>query len=184
VLPSKTIPLLAAGALVVSACGDDGGDDGGGDKVAVGDFASDICTAFTDRTNAIREGQTELQKRLEPTASPSEQKDALAAFLDDALAANDQLVEDLDAAGVPDTKNGEEVAEAVQAAAEGARERLADARDEVDDLPTESPQAFEEAAGDFRDELGSALEGLGAGITEVDTPELEKALGEESACQS
>ena len=178
VLPSKTIPLIAAGALLVSACGDD--DE---EKVAVGDFASDICTAFTDRTNSIREGQTELQKSLDPGASPTEQKDALAAFLDDAVAASDQLVEDVDAAGVPDTENGEEVADAVESAAKGALERLGDAQDQVEDLPTDSPRAFQEAAGEFRDELGTALEGLGDRIAEVDTPELEKALEEESACQ-
>jgi hypothetical protein len=180
VLRSKTIPLIAAAALLVSACGDDDGDD----KVAVGDFASDICTAFTDWTDSIRERQTELQKNLDPGASPTEGKDALAGFLDDAVAASDQLVEDVEGAGTPDTENGDEAADALQTAAEGARNKLEDAQERVEDLPTDSPEAFGQAADDFGNEVRSALEGVGDGIEEVDTPELDKAIDEESACQS
>jgi hypothetical protein len=181
-LRSKTIPLIAAAALLISACGDD--DDGGGDSVAVGEFASDICTAFTDWTGAIQERQTDLQEGLDPGASPQEGKDALSGFLDEAVEASDQLVEDVEAAGTPDTENGEDAAEALQGAAEDARDKLADAQERVEELPTDSPQAFSEAADEFGNDVRSALEGVGDGLEEIDTPELDKAIDEESACQT
>jgi hypothetical protein len=182
VLRSKTIPLIAVLALLVSACGDDD-DDGGGGSVAVGDYASDICTAFTDWTQAIQDRQTDLQEGLEPGASPQEGKDALQGFLDDAVEASDQLVEDVEAAGTPDTENGDEAADALQAAAEGARAQLVEAQENVADLPTDSPQAFSEAADQFGNDVRSALEGVGDGLEDIDTPELDKAIDEEEACQ-
>ena len=176
---SKTIPLIAAAALLVTACGGDDGDE----KVAVGDYASDICTAFTDWTESIRDRQSELEQGLDPRATPQEGKDALEGYHDQAVDASDTLVEDVEAAGTPDTENGEEVAEALQGAAEDARSKLEEARTDLDDLPTDSPEEFSTAADEFGDDVRTALEGVGDGIEEIDTPELDKAIDEESAGQ-
>jgi hypothetical protein len=179
VLRSKTIALFAAAALAVSACG----DDDGGDKVGVGDFANDICTAFTDWTEAIQARQSELQSGLDPGASPQEGKEALQGFLDDAVEASEQLVEDVDGAGTPDIDNGEEAADALQGAAENARDKLEEAQENAEELPTDTPEAFKQAADDFGNEVRSALQGVGDGLEEIDTPDLDKAIDEESACQ-
>ena len=181
-LRSKTILVLALLALFISACGDD--DDGGDGSAEVGDYASDICTAFTDWTKAIQDRQTELQEGLQPGASPQEGKDALEGFLDDAVTASDQLVEDVEAAGTPDTDNGDEAADALQQAATEARDKLAEAQENVADLPTDSPQAFSDAASQFGDDVRSALEGVGDGLQDIDTPELDEAIDDEAACQS
>ena len=181
-LRSKAVPLIAVFALFISACGGDD-DDGGGDSASVNDYAADICTAFTDWTQAIQDRQTDLQEGLQPGASPEEGKEALQGFLDDAVAASDQLVEDVDAAGVPDTENGDQAAQALQDAAEGARDQLADAQENVGDLPTDSPQAFSQAADEFGNEVRTALEGVGEGLQDIDTPELDQAIDEEEACQ-
>ena len=180
-LRSKTILLIAVLALFISACGDD--DDGGGGSADVGDYAADICTAFTDWTKAIQDRQTELQQGLQPGASPEEGKDALAGFLGDAVSASDQLVDDVEAAGTPDTENGDDAANALQDAATGARDKLAEAQDKVADLPTDSPQAFSDAADDFGNDVRSALDGVGDGLQNIDTPELDKAIDDEEACQ-
>ena len=180
-LRSTTVLLIAVLALFISACGD---DDDGGDSVDVGAYAADICTAFTDWTKAIQDRQTELEEGLQPGASPQEGKDALQGFLDDAVTASDQLVEDVDAAGTPDTENGDEAATALQDAAQGARDQLATAQEDVGDLPTDSPEAFSEAADEFGNEVRTALEGVGDGLQDIDTPELDEAIDEEEACQA
>jgi len=180
-LRSKLILLIAVLALFVSACGDD--DDGGGDTVSVNDYASDICTAFTGWTQAIQDRQTDLQEGLQPGASPEEGRDALQGFLDDAVAASDELVSNVEDAGVPDTENGEEAADALQSAAEGARDQLEEAQSGVADLPVDSPEAFSAAADEFGNEVRSALEGVGEGIDDIDTPELDQAIEEVEACQ-
>jgi hypothetical protein len=180
-LRSKTISLVAVAALAVSACG---GDDDDGETVAVGNFASDICTAFIDWTRAIQQRQQDLQQDLGSQASPQEGKAALEGFLDDSVEASDDLVQDVEEAGVPDTENGEEAADALQQAAEDARSKLEDARADAEDLPTGSRQEFGDAADKFGDEVQSALEGVGNGLEQLDTPELDEAIEEESACQT
>jgi hypothetical protein len=182
VLRSKTIPLIAVMALFIPACGDDD-DDGGGESVAVGEYASDICTAFFGWRDAIQEGQTDLASSLESDAAPQEGKDALQGFLDNAVAASDQLIEDVEAAGTPDTENGEEAADVLQTAAEQARDRLADAQADVGDLPTDSPEAFSAAAAQFGNDVQAALGESGEGLQDVDSPELNQAFDEEEACQ-
>jgi hypothetical protein len=181
-LRSTTLPFIAAAALLVSACGDD--DDGGSDKVAVGDYASDICAALTDWTTAIQQRQQDLQKGLDPGSSPEDGKNALAGFLDDAVEASDGLVQDVEDAGVPDAENGQEAADALKEAAENAKSRLEESRDKVDDLPTDSPQAFASAARNFGTDVQTALQGIGEGVQDVDSDELDKAFDKESACQS
>ncbi len=181
-LRSTTIPLIAVMALFISACGDDD-DDGGGDSVAVGEYASDICTAFFGWRDAIQDGQTELQSSLAPDAAPQEGKDALQGFLDNAVAASDQLIEDVEGAGTPDTENGEEAADVLQTAAERARDQLEDAQADVADLPTDSPEAFTEAAEQFGSDVEAALGAAGEGLEDVDAPELDQAFDEEEACQ-
>lgn len=180
-LRSKTILLVAVLALFIAACGDD--DDGGGESVAAGDYASDVCAAFFSWRDAIQEGQTELGSTLAPDAEPQEGKDALQGFLDNAVEASDQLIEDVDAAGTPDAENGEEAADVLQSAAEQAKDRLEDAQADVADLPTDSPQAFSEAAAQFGSDVQAALSATGEGLEDVDSPELDKAFDEEEACQ-
>ncbi len=179
----KTIPLIVVMALVITACGDDD-DEGSGDPVAVPEYASDICSAFFGWTDALQDGLTDQGSSLGPDAAPQEGKDALQGFLDNAVAASDQLVEEVEAAGMPDTENGEEDADLLQTAAERARDQLEDAQGDVADLPTDSPEAFSEAARQFGTDVQAALGQLGQPLDDVDSPELEEAFEEEEACQT
>ena len=52
------------------------------------------------------------------------------------------------------------------------------------DLPTDSPQAFSAAADEFGNEVRTALEGVGDGLQDIDTPELDEAIDQEEACQA
>jgi hypothetical protein len=172
-----TIPLITA-ALLLPACG---GDDGG-DEVAVGEYASDLCTAFTTWTGSIGAQQEKVQ-RVESDAPPQRSKDALAAFVDSSVEATGTLVDDIRSAGTPDTENGGEAADALLSAAEGTKRELEQARESVEELPTGSRREFDRATEAFTNEIRGALEGVGDGLEEIDTPELDRAIDEERACQ-
>ena len=181
-LRSRTITALAVAALFITACGDD--DDGGsGGTVSAGDYASDICTAFLGWRDAIQQRQEDLQEGLSPGISPQEGRDALGSFLGDAVEASDDLVEQVEDAGVPDAENGEEAATALQDAAQQARDRLDEARADVDDLPTDDRQAFSSAADELGNGVQEALSRVGEGLEDIESEELDKAFDEESACQ-
>lgn len=172
----RPIILLASAAILASACGGD-------ESVSVDDYANDLCTALISWTETVRTSQTELQESSQPGRSPGDDRDALQRFVDQAVAASDELVEDVEAAGAPGTENGEEAAEAFRAAAADTRSELEDAQDEVADLPTDSPQAYRTAVDDLVTELSGTLDGIDDQLQDVDAPELERALDEASACQ-
>jgi hypothetical protein len=175
---SKIVPLIAATAVLLAACG--GGK--GGDKVAAGDYARDVCTAFTDWRDAIQKHQTELKNGLEPGITPAEGKKALAGFLGNVVDRSDALVKDVEDAGVPDAENGQKVADALQGAAKQARDKLAEAEGNVKDLPTGSRQAFDKAANAFGADIKTALGSVGDGLQDMNSPAVEKAFNDESAC--
>jgi len=125
----------------------------------------------------------ELQEGAEPSQTPEEDRDALQQFVDQAVDASNQLVDDVDAAGSPDTENGDDAADAFRAAVEGTRDELEDAQAEVGELPTDSPQSYRTAVNAFVTDLRSTLDGIDDELQDVDAPELEEALDESSACQ-
>ena len=171
----RATALVAVLAVLVSACGDD--------PVAVDDYANDLCTALTGWTEELRERQTELQEGADTGGSPEADRDALQRFVDGAVAASDSLVDDVEAAGVPDIEDGEEVADAFQDAVEETRSELEDAQADVADIPTDSSDSYRAAVDDFVSESRSTLEGIDEQLQDVYAPELDMALDEASACQ-
>ena len=181
---SRTITLIAASALLVTACGDDDdGGGGGGESVSAGDYASDICAAFLGWRDSIQERQQDLQEGLSPGISPQEGREALGGFLGDAVNASDELVTNVEEAGTPDTENGDKAATALQDAAQEARDELEEARADVADLPTNDRKAFSAAADQLGEGVKNALSQVGGGLEDIESPDLDKAFDEESACK-
>ena len=170
--------LLTALALGVSACG------GGDDSVEVGDYANDLCTALRTWSEDLRDSQAELQQQAEPGASLESNRDALQQFADDALAATEDLRDDVEDAGEPDIDAGGEVAGAFEEAVEDVRSQLDEARDAVGEIPADDPEDYRAAVDNFLTELRSTLEGIDEHFQDVDAPEFETALDEASACQA
>jgi hypothetical protein len=124
-----------------------------------------------------------LQEGAQPDQTPADDKEALQQFVDSAAEASDKLVEDVDAAGTPDTENGEEAADAFQAAVEDTSNELEDARAEVGELPTDSAESYGTAVDELVTGLRGTLDGIDDQLQDVEAPELERALDEASACQ-
>ena len=162
--------------LTVSGCG-------GEDSVAVDDYANDLCTALTGWTETLRDRQAELQEGGEPGTTPQEDRAALQSFVDGAVEASDTLVDEVEAAGVPDIDNGDEVADAFREAVVETRSELEAAQDDVGEIPTDTPDAYQAAVDDFVTDLRATLEGIDEHLEGLEAPELDMALDEASACQ-
>jgi chromosome segregation ATPase len=159
----------------MSGCGDD--------SVEVGDYANDVCTALRGWAQDVRDSQTELQQKSTQGASLETDRDSLQQFVDDAVAATDDLKQEVEDAGEPDIDGGGEVADAFHEAVEDTRSRLETARDEVGEIPADNPEEYRAAVDDFIASLRSTLEGIDEHFEDVDAPDLDTALDEASACQ-
>ena len=103
--------------------------------------------------------------------------------MDDAVAATDDLGQEVEDAGEPDIDGGGEVRDALQEAVEDTHSGLEEARDAVGEIPADSPDDYRAAVDDFVTNLRSTLEGIDEHFADVDAPDLEMALDDASACQ-
>ena len=91
------------------------------------------------------DGRSTLNDELQSNSSPTsldDVKDTTLAFLDDVIAATDRMLSDVQAAGVPDVTDGGEAARRVSTALGDVRDALAGARDRVEGLSNDDPEAF------------------------------------------
>jgi hypothetical protein len=172
------IAILAAAAFV-GACGGD--DDDGGDSVAAGAYAKDICSATSEWVTGIQGLAEDLQGQLPQGAGPEEGKEALGNFLGDALERTETYLTAVEDAGTPDVDGGEEAAKQIRDAVTEARDIIADASEQADDLPTDSEQAFSREADELGNSTRESLSSVGDAIG--DPPkELEAAFEDEKSC--
>lgn len=164
-------------ALVLAASGC------GGDSVEVDDYANDLCTALKGWTQDLRDSQAELQQKATPDSSLETDRDALEQFVADAVAATDDLKQEVEDAGEPDIDGGGDVSDAFQEAVDDTRSQLEEAQDKVSQIPADNAQDYRAAVDEFLTNLRSTLEGIDEHFEDVDAPDLDMALDDASACQ-
>ena len=175
---AKTVSVVLAAGLFLGACG---GDDGGGDAAQT--YASSICTAFSTWVQDITARNQTLTQSLNPQSTPAEGKEQLQIFLDSVIQDTDKLISSVQAAGVPDVEGGDRAATQLRGAAAQAKTSFENARDQVDQLPTDDPQAFEAGARQVGSQIGSSLSGLGQELrNRAQSEEIRKAFEESPTC--
>jgi hypothetical protein len=161
------------GGLV--ACG------GGNDTVSARDYVSDVCGAVKQYTDSIQNRVSDIQSNA--PQNPEEGKELLTSFMSEMINDTDELIASVDGAGIPDVEDGEQIAEEVQTALEDVRQILNNARSQIEDLPTDDPQAFAEGTQEIGTSLQESGEGIQSGLSELQSAELEEASQDVEACQ-
>ncbi len=165
------VSLVAAAAL--ASCG--------GGSVSPQAYVKAVCQAVSDWQGQVQERSTDLEQNLGSDPSPEEGKEALGTFLDDVISDTDRMLGRVEEAGTPDIEDGEETANRLTEALRRVQEAFRDAREQVNDLSTGSPEEFQQGA----DEIGSAIQ---SAFTETGTtldqpsPELDPVFEREPAC--
>ena len=159
--------LLVAGMALV-ACG-------GGTSPE--DYATAICNSGGDWVDALQGRADSLQNSID-TDTPEEGKQILLDFLDGTIDDTDELLDEVEEAGTPDVDGGEEFADDVQDTYDQAREAFVNARNEVEQLPTDDPETFGQKAS----ELGSLLGQVLSNFEPPRNEEMEQAFDDADAC--
>jgi hypothetical protein len=178
-----TTVVLGLAMVLLPACSDDGGGDGGAaSAVTPGTYVKSLCTSVQSYVDDITTLSTDFAAGIDPAASADDQKQAVLDFLDDALALTDALIDQVDAAGVPDVEGGPAMVEAIAASFQEARDVLEAARARVEAASTDDPQAFAAELNEVGTTIQSSLGGIGGSLDLVDSPELAAAAEDEPTC--
>lgn len=193
----RALVLCAVGLAVIAAgCGgssSDSSDDDGAtaaaattaeasEAVPANEWAAAVCRALTSWQSEITSGTPDLADVQDLEAT----KQAVADYLDSVSTATGSLVEDVEAAGVPDVDEGESIAADFESALSSVQQSFEDAKTQVEGLSTADPGAF---ATELQ-EVGTTLQSAGTEATSVfdglsvQYPALNDAIDSEPACSS
>jgi hypothetical protein len=168
--------------IVLGACG---GGGGGGSKVSAGQYVGDLCRSLKTWRNAIQGRVSDLTSSISSSTTPEQGKQKLRDYLDGVLTDTDQMLSRIKDAGVPDVANGKSTADTLVSTLQLARDSLANARAQVDNLPTSSRQAFGRATQGLARQiqyLGTTVQASLAGLQSAS--ELNQAFNSSSACKA
>jgi hypothetical protein len=152
-------------------------------------YAADVCGSIGGWYDEINSASTALVQDAGSLTEedPSAGKDLVVTFLDDAIGFTDDLIVDLEAAGVPDTESGEETAERLVSGIGDVRALFSDARDDTAALPADDPQAVAAGLQDIGTALQESATAVGANFQEVlgsiEDPELSEAFETAVPCR-
>lgn len=181
--PILVVIGLAIALVLLPACSDDGGGDGGGgETVTPGTYVKGLCTSVQSYVDDITTLSTDFSAGIDPAASVDEQKQAVLDFLDDALALTSALIDEVDAAAVPDVEGGPAMVAAIVASFEQARDVLEAGRARVEAASTEDPQAFAAELNEVGATIQTSLGEIGGSLDLVESPELAAAAEDEPTC--
>lgn len=173
-----------AAALMLAACGGGDASNGGGSEetVTAQEYASDVCGALDAWVTASRDRAGSLTGVLNPTDTPENRRDVLAGYIDGVIEDTEALLDDVQAAGVPDVEGGEEIAGQIADAFDSVKTELEQTRDDVDALPTDDPAAFTAAATQLGTSVQTSLTAVGTSVGGISQPELNQAFAVEPTC--
>lgn len=180
----NVVRIAAAGIVVTFALGACGGgdEDGGEGAVSPEAYAQNLCANMQSYIDEVTSLSTDFAGEIDPAASLDEQRDAVLAFLDDVLAATDELIAGVEQAGVPDIDNGEEVVVAIEDTFSEARGILVEARAQVEAISVDDAQAFAEQLEEIGQTIQNSLGEIGSSLAAIDAPELTAAVSQDPAC--
>lgn len=192
--PWLWVAVIVAGLVVVlGVTAIVGRDDSEGDTVSAGEWADSVCGAVTvwrgqieSIVDAIRNPDASGSMGTEEPQSetPQGRTGLIRNGLERTLLATDTLVTAIDNAGVPDTPQGEQSANAVSGWADATRDDLEDAQDSLDNEADTLADAVAQLTDAARAISGAVTSGVKA-VADVGRtdPELAAALRDSSTCQ-
>lgn len=184
--------VLLAGS--VGGCGGDGDDDAAverapsapdagsaGKTVSALDYVSGVCGALIPFGQGVEASQSTIATKLMSISSVEEGKVLLSELARVLADGSQQMVDGLEAAGTPDVADGERVATAALTAFVSMEEAMAGLQPMIDALDADFSMFPAEAAA-ILEAAEAAFEKADAGLTELETPELDEASETAPAC--
>lgn len=178
ILPCRRLAALGAAALI-GGCGSTTNEH---TPVSAGRYVKSICKAVAPFENDVRQRSAKLS--LNGLTTLAEEKQALQSFLTGIDADSARALTKLKAAGTPKVDNGRTISSSIVNALSQLKAALDHAARETKSLSTTDSTSFRAGAESVAIMVRSSLNGLGAGLGGLRSPELENAAAQEPACVS
>src|SRR5206468_2538501 len=108
-------------------------------------------------------------------ASPESGRQALTTMLDQVVGSTNTFISKAKAAGVPDVKDGDQVAAQALTALRQVKADMQKLRDEAAKLPVGSATEFLTATQDFSQKITTSFDNAGKALDKINSPELDQA---------
>jgi len=199
--------VLAVGSIGLAACG--GGDDSsssaattgtggaatsGGASTSAGPlgdvpietWAGGVCGAVNTWLGGINANGTKLNQDVQGISDLGAGRDLLVKFMQDAVALTDTMISAVQAAGAPAVSNGKQLSADLVQALSPVKQTFEGAVTKAQQLPTNDPQAFSQAATQLGNEItnsqGSFTASFNALQAKYNDPALNNAFKTVPAC--
>lgn len=175
----RAIAVLVAIAGVLTACGGDDGESANApvdpaERQAAEEWMAAVCGSILEWQDAIGV----LAEEGEP-----ESRAEFVTFFTGSVEATSRLVEELEAASVPDVQDGEDAAATYVRAFTRALEVSSDARERAEELPDEiTEEERTELEGIIQEGYGEISDTFAEAGERVDSPALEEAFAANPDC--
>jgi hypothetical protein len=153
-------------------------------QVSAGTYVSSVCHAVGPLERDIRSREGQLASTLGSIKSASQGKSVLQGFLQAFSADTGSALSKLRAAGTPNVPNGSRISSAMVSVFERLDSAVKTATRQASTLPTSSPSAFQAAAAKLGSTVQSSVSGIGSTLSDLRSPQLQKAASKSSACKS
>jgi hypothetical protein len=171
--------LCAVLALAAAGCG-----GGGGSSSSPDEWVSTVCGALDDWGTSLQAGSAELGPAMQDTKNLENVKRTYIRFLEGAEQSSQELVDEVESAGPPDTEGGQALQSELVSALERVQEGFARAVDRAEELSTISGDLLRDGVGVLSNDVEKNLEAAGTffnGIGER-SPEIQEAMDDNPDC--
>lgn len=157
-------------AIAVGGCGSSSG-------VSAASYVSSVCKAVGPFAKEVSSRAGALSSALSGSAfkSPAQGKALLTGFLGAIASESDRALAQIKAAGTPNVPNGKEIAGRLVSVFARLDRAIKTADHQAASLPTSSAAAFRAAAAILGSSVQSSVSGIGSGLSNLRSPQLEKA---------
>jgi hypothetical protein len=178
------LALLAAATFAVAGCG-------GGSSTPEGtppsEWAQSVCGALADWQASLQEKSQSLSSEVLQAKSPKAAKEQIGVFLGDVIAETDTMIGAVTAAGQPAVDQGGQIAEDFHNGLVRMQNAFKDAASDVQSVPTDDPQAFQQQLTQIGQELQTQGQAIGDTLGQIDdkydAAELNQAFEDTPACK-
>jgi hypothetical protein len=182
----RRLPILALLAAVALAAGCGGGEETP-EGVPPADWAQSVCGALSGWQASLQEQSQGLTSEVLEANDPEAAKQQISDFLIDVIAETDTMIGAVRAAGQPAVDEGGQIAEDFNNGLTQMRTAFTDAAADVQSVPTDDPQAFQQQLTQIGEDLQTQGEAIGNTLGEIDekyeADELSQAFDDTPACK-